>query len=333
MERFPENLSLHFGISVETLLLTGLGLGVLLLFASISLAITNRNPAAARMKALYETRHRSHSERGLLRETVKTPTGVFKAALPGKDSDRRELEEKMLQAGLSNPNALWIFTIVRIGLGLFVPVIVAALILLSKRPDFPMPGLISQLFASISHQNAIQIVGVLTAIGFFLPSAWLNRRTRDRKRKISEAFPNALDLLQISVEAGLGFDAAMTRVGNELAQVSPDIAFEFLSTQHEIQAGRPREQALSEMARRTGVDMIHSFASVVQQSMRFGTSMSEALTTYAAEMREYRETKAQEMANKLPVKMSAVLAGLMLPTLMIVTAAPTLIRYFRGFGS
>ncbi|SDE72757.1 type II secretion system F family protein [Ruegeria marina] len=333
MERIPENLSLHFGISVETLLLTGLGLGVLLLFASVSMAFSNRNPAAVRMKAINASKHHDRSDRGLLRETVKTPTGLFKAVLPGKDSDRRELEEKMLQAGLTNPNALWIFTVVRVVLGLFLPLGVAALILLSKRPEFPMPVFISQVFALMSHQNAVQIVGLLTASGFFLPSAWLNRRTRERQRKISEAFPNALDLLQISVEAGLGFDAAMTRVGNELAHVSPDLAFEFLTTQHEIQAGRPREQALSEMSRRTGVDMIRSFAAVVQQSMRFGTSMSEALTTYAAEMREYRETKAQEMANKLPVKMSAVLAGLMLPTLMIVTAAPTVIRYFRGFGS
>jgi tight adherence protein C len=154
----------------------------------------------------------------------------------------------------------------------------------------------------------------------------------ERKQRIEEGFPNALDLMQISVESGLGFDAAMTRVGNELAEVSPDIAFEFLSVQRQVQAGRAREAALRDMADRTGVETVRAFANVVQQSMQFGTGMSEALITYAEELRETRELRAQEMANKLPVKMSAVLASLMLPALILLTVGPVLIRYIRFFG-
>jgi tight adherence protein C len=97
--------------------------------------------------------------------------------------------------------------------------------------------------------------------------------------------------------------------------------------QYQIQAGRPREAAMRDMADRTGVDVVRSFANVVQQSMQFGTSMSEALTTYAAEMRLFREMKAQEMANKLPVKLSAVMASLMLPALIMLTVGPVVIRY------
>ncbi len=139
---------------------------------------------------------------------------------------------------------------------------------------------------------------------------WLNARVTERKRRIEEGFPNALDLMQISVETGLGFDSAMTRVGNELANVSPEIAFEFLNVQLQVQAGRARDAAMHDMANRTGVETVRSFANVVQQSMQFGTSMSSALTTYANELRDYREMKAQEMANKLPVKMSAYLRRL-----------------------
>lgn len=332
MEHVLETLSLHYGVSTETVLMTGLGLGVLLLFASISSALSQRNPAASRIADLRAHRSASRRDRGLLRETVQTPKGLFKAALPGKESERLKIEEKLLQAGLTGRNALRYYTLARVWLGLFVPMTVAALIVGSKLPGTPLPGAVADIFGPMNQANAIQLIGLLSGTGYFLPSVWLSHRQKERQRKISEAFPNALDLLQVSVEAGLGFDAAMTRVGNELAHVSPDLAFEFLSTQHQIQAGRPREQALNEMARRTGVDMIRSFFSVVQQSMRFGTSMSDALTTYVAEMRECRETKAQEMANKLPVKMSAVLAGLMLPTLMIVTAGPSMICYFRGFG-
>lgn len=333
MERFLETLSLSYGISTEMLLMTGIGIGVLLIFVSVTTALTQRDPAAARIANLRAQKIYSRQDRGLLRETVRTPTGLFKAALPGNAAERRKIEEKLLQAGLTGRNALRNYTLARVWLGLFVPMGAAALIFGSKVPGTPIPPVIVDYLEPMSQSNAVQVVGVLAGIGYFLPPAWLARRHKERQRRISDAFPNALDLLQVSVEAGLGFDAAMTRVGNELAHVSPDLAFELLSAQHEIQAGRPRDQALSEMARRTGVDMIQSFTSVVQQSMRFGTSMSEALTTYAAEMREFRETKAQEMANKLPVKMSAVLASLMLPTLMIVTAGPSVLRYFRGFGS
>ena len=178
----------------------------------------------------------------------------------------------------------------------------------------------------------LQALSILVTAGYFFPLIWLRGRVSDRRQRIEEAFPNALDLMQISVEAGLGFDAAMTRVGNELATVSPDIAFEFLSTQLQVQAGRSRDEAMQDMASRSGVDMVQSFAGVVQQSMQFGTSMSEALTTYAKEMRIFRETRAQEMANKLPVKMSAVLASLMLPALVLLAIGPVIIRYVRFFA-
>ncbi|WP_050931966.1 type II secretion system F family protein [Aestuariivita boseongensis] len=333
MERLFDTLSIRFGVSGEMLLLLSFGLGVLLLFLSASSALSQRNPAAARLAHLRSQKMNARQDRGLLRETVQTPGGLFTAALPSKETERRKLEEKLLQAGLTHPSALRIYILVRVWLGLLLPLLVALGIFASRAPGMPVPPVIAEFLAPVSQADAVQIVGLLTAIGYFMPAAWLNRRQKERQRRIREAFPNALDLLQISLQSGLGFDAAMTRVGNELAVASPDLAFEFLNTQHEIQAGRAREKALSDMARRTGVETIQSFASVVQQSMRFGTSMSDALTTYAAEMRDAREMKAQEMANKLPVKMSAVLAALMLPTLMIVTAAPSLIRYFQGFGS
>ena len=177
-----------------------------------------------------------------------------------------------------------------------------------------------------------QIISVLVAVGYYVPTVWLRGRIAERSKVIEEAFPNSLDLMQVSLEAGLGFDAAMTRVGNELASVSPAMATEFLTVQRQIQAGRPRDKALRDMADRTGVDTIRSFASVVHQSAQFGTPMNEALMTYAKEMRLFREMKAQEMANKLPVKLSGVLASLMLPAIIMLTLGPTVIRWMRNFG-
>ena len=177
----------------------------------------------------------------------------------------------------------------------------------------------------------LQILTVLIGVGYFGPSYWLNNRVAEHMRRIEEGFPNALDLMRISVEAGQGFDAAMTRVGNELSYVSPEIAQEFLAVQHQIQAGRDRHIALQDLADRTGVETVRSFANVVKQSLQLGTSMSQALATYAVELRSYRELRAQEMANKLPVKMSAVLGSLMLPALILITIGPVVIRYVRVF--
>jgi tight adherence protein C len=121
----------------------------------------------------------------------------------------------------------------------------------------------------------------------------------------------------------------MTRVANELARVTPAISEEFLMLQMEIQAGKDRDRAFLDMAERTGVDEVSSFSNVILQATQFGTSVSDALATYAADMRLDRELRAQEKANKLPVKMSGVMAALMMPTLLMLILSPVLIRWIR----
>ena len=148
---------------------------------------------------------------------------------------------------------------------------------------------------------------------------------------MENAFPNMLDLLQIGIEAGMGFDQALLKVAVEMQTVSPEMSEEILIALSEIQAGRDREVALMRMARRTGIDEMSSFVSVVLQSSRFGVPLSAALTTYSEEMRELRELRAQEKANKLPVQMSAVMASLMLPSIAGLILAPIIIRYVETF--
>lgn len=331
LDQITQFLSQSFA-SNGILIVIGVALGALLIFAAVASAIADRNPAAGRMSRDF-ARAEARQNRGLLHSADSDPTGLLKKFAPSSELKRSELRMRLAQAGYAGPRAVWYFTLARLLIGGLLPGIFLTLLVASRTPGLSVPAFISSHIVELSSLQVLIALGALAGLGFFLPLSWLNDKVKERRLRISEGFPSALDLMQVSVEAGLGFDAAMTRVGNELAPVSPDIAFEFLSVQRQVQAGRAREAAMRDMADRTGVETVRSFANVVQQSMQFGTSMAEALETYAHEMREMRETKAQEMANKLPVKMSAVLATFMLPALIMLTVGPVVIRYIRYFAS
>lgn len=200
------------------------------------------------------------------------------------------------------------------------------------RAFFNVPPHIDEFLNGLSNLRILQTLMMSTAIGFYAPTIWLNHKIARRRQEIEEGFPNAMDLLQISSEAGLGFDAAMTKVGQQITQVSPVISDEFLQVQTEVLAGRDRADALNQMAERMNLPEVSAFVNVNLQSMQYGSSISESLKSYTEEMRENRETNAQEKANKLPVKMSGVMASLMLPALFMITLGPTVIRYIRVFG-
>lgn len=316
----------------ETILLAGIGAGVVLVTTGMMSLTSRRNVAAERMAAATRSRRQARQDRGLLQSAELDPRGMMKTFIPADAAKRSALQKRLAQAGYPHPGMLGRFLLARVILAALFPAILLVLLVVHRLPGIALPSSLAGLVGGMSHIQTMLALTWLIVTGYFLPNMWLNKRIAARQQRIEESFPNALDLLRISVEAGLGFDAAMTRVGNELAAVSPDVAFEFLSVQRQVQAGLDRGRALSDMADRTGVDMVAAFASVVQQSIQFGTNMSDALTTHADELRGIREVKAQEMANKLPVKMSAVLASLMLPALILLTVGPVLIRYIRYFG-
>ncbi|MEM9031345.1 MAG: type II secretion system F family protein [Pseudomonadota bacterium] len=316
--------------SPEMFAVTGVGIGVLILYFGVTSIIREENPAAARIAAM-NRRRRDREERGLLRPAELDANGVMKHLLPADDKERTALQRKLYQAGFSDPSALRNFMLFRLVFGLLLPAILLGFMFAARVPQFPLPPIMTGTLGGLSNRQVFISILILVWLGYYAPNLWLKNRITERSRNVEQAFPNALDLLQVSLEAGLGFDAAMTRVGNELTGVAPQLAGEFLTVQRQVQAGRPRDQALKDMAERTGVETVRSFTNVVTQSMQFGTPMTEALMTYSKEMRDYREMKAQEMANKLPVKLSAVLASMMLPALILLTIGPTVIRYIRHF--
>ena len=311
--------------SPENLLFYCMTFAVILLLMGVVGLYLGRDRTAERIRSVSASMSPNKSAPALSKTDAVDPKGWKKGLIPEDPSERAQIRFQLGKLGFERPDVVEVFFMIRLFLALITPVMVFGGIALSRLDLLPQGP--AGLIDATHPLRLMQIAAVGTAIGFYGPGFWLYSKIKKRQSSIRAAFPNALDLVQISVEAGLGFDAAITRVGHEISRASPEIAYEFLLLQLEIQAGRDREAALFDMADRMGIEEAKSFALVIVQSMQFGTSLTLALKTYAAEMREMREMNAQEMANKLPVKMSGVMSMLMLPALFLITLTPIIIRY------
>lgn len=317
------------GLLRDNLMLVLLGAAMLAAAVGAAGLVFAKNVPAQRMRALAASPDVGVAPPKLTKTRNSVPTGIMKTLIPDDPSEIAQIDFQLNQCGLGGPNAVRNFFLVRLGLALSTPVLVVLSALLASAQLLPQA--LNDMVTTATGLRLLQVAAVGGAMGFYGPGYWLQGRLKARRKKIQEAFPNALDLLQISVEAGLGFDAAMSRVGQEISRISPEISYEFLFVLQEVQAGRDREQSMSEMAERMGIVEATSFVTVVAQSMQFGTSLSVALRNYAIEMRENRELAAQEKANRLPVQMSAVMSLMMLPALFLITLAPIIIRYVSIF--
>ncbi|MGR3512761.1 MAG: type II secretion system F family protein [Paracoccaceae bacterium] len=317
--------------SANLILMIGVGIGMMLFVYGAFDALTPANPAARRYRRSGGSDRRTAFDAGILYNPEVDPKGLMKALMPVDRNERSRLKRDLRNAGFVGPNAILRFFALRVSLAIGLPMLMVLLITV-RRSGLWLPEDLAWLIDVTPRLVMLQVITALAGIGFFAPAWWLSRKVNMRKREIEESFPNALDLIQISVEAGLGFDAAMTRVANEMVHSAPALCQEFRMVQLEIAAGGEREKALMDLAARTGVDEVNSFANVVLQSVRFGTSMSDALQIYANEMRLSRELRAQEQANKLPVKMSAVMSALMLPAMILLIVGPVVIRWMNTFG-
>jgi tight adherence protein C len=181
-------------------------------------------------------------------------------------------------------------------------------------------------------QNTIFWILILGAVGFLLPDLWLTRAISRRCDRIRLALPDALDLLSICMEAGLGLDQALVRVGHEIASGHPELSSEFLLVNLEQRAGKPRLDAWRNMADRTGVENVRSFVHMLIQTERFGTPISKSLATFSEALRIQRRQQAEEMAAKTTIKMIPPLALFIFPTMFIVLLAPAVISILRNFG-
>ena len=233
--------------------------------------------------------------------------------LPASPKDVTVMQRRLIRAGIRNPGALKMLYGAKLILGLVLPIAAGFALVAS-----PLGA----------ERKALAVMGAL-AVGFFGPNEYVRMRARRRQRAIRRGLPNALDLLVVCVESGLGLDQAIMQVAKELENAHPEISQEFTLVNLELRAGKRRLEALRNLADRSAVDELKKLVAVLIQADRFGTGIAQSLRGHSDYMRVQARQTAEEKAAKLGVKLVFPIFFCILPSLFVVTVGPVFVRIFR----
>jgi tight adherence protein C len=228
------------------------------------------------------------------------------------DADYSGMRIKFLRAGLRGANLAAVFWGAKVLLAVGMAVCFLAVRM--------------SILAGLSLLATLAVCFYLVFIGFYLPDIWLRIRTVRRRRKIFNGLPDALDLLVVCVEAGMGLDAAITRVGEEIQLTDRELSSELKLLNLELRAGKARQEALRNLARRVNLEDMDSLVTLLVQTDRFGTSIAQALRVYSDTFRTKRYQAAEELAAKLPVKLLFPLIFFIFPALFVAILGPAAIQ-------
>lgn len=198
---------------------------------------------------------------------------------------------------------------------------------------FGLGGLGYVLAKGVGLSNAVGVVSIAIGLGFLAPNLWLSSAVSKRMGMIKDGLPDTLDMMVISVESGLGLDAAFQRVGEEMKKVHPALAEELSLVTLESQMGIPRSEALANLAVRTGLDEVRSLTAIINQAERFGTSIAKALRNQSDALRVKRRQAAEERAQKTTVKLMAPLILFIFPAILVVLAGPAALKMIEALGN
>lgn len=248
-------------------------------------------------------------------ETASRVIGPFASfSSPTGEGDASPLRLRFLNAGIRYRDAHLIF----FGMKTLVPLGLAAFAFMSFRLAGESDGL-----------NLVLYLAAVALIGCYVPNLALRWMIRRRQREIFENFPDAADLMLVCVEAGLGLDAALVKITDELRIKSAALADELHWTNLEMRAGSTREKSLRNLALRTGVEEISTFSAMLTQADRFGTSIGESLRVFSDDLRHKRQMRAEELAAKVPTKMLFPLVVCVFPSIIMVIMGPAVIQVIR----
>ncbi|MGH9426870.1 MAG: type II secretion system F family protein, partial [Terriglobia bacterium] len=238
-----------------------------------------------------------------------------KAVKPSNEADVTSLRQSLIRAGYRHPRA----PILLLGSKLFCAtgLLMGMALIPAKTLGFPR------------YSTLIMYYVVAGFVGYYLPDYWLRWKTSSRNTRILHALPDALDLLVVCVEAGLGLDQAINRVGDEIKFAHSDLSDEFNLLSLELRTGVTRSDALRNLSKRINLEEFKSLVALLIQTDRFGTSIGQALRVHSDAMKVTRRMKAEELAAKLPVKLLFPLLFFIFPNLFIVVLGPAAIRMIR----
>jgi tight adherence protein C len=242
----------------------------------------------------------------------KVLSGIAKY-VPNKDEPSPEGDIRLIQAGFRRPEAVSAFTAAR-------AITVVAFVFLT-------------FVTGLASNNPVIMLVVAGLLGYLLPDIWLSRKIKARQMTLRLALPDALDLLVICMEAGLGIDQAILYVSQELRTAHPEICDEFDLVNAEMHVGKTRIDALRSLATRTGVDDIQALVSTLIQTDRFGTSVAQSMRVHSDELRTRRRQRAEEMAAKTTIKMIIPLVLFIFPALFVVLLGPAVLKMMQTFGN
>lgn len=274
---------------------------------------------AARLRDLDEPRGSAgvqsieHSTVANLAERIADPISRL---LPPSAANAKKLQKQLMQAGFRSHSAPAVYRATQVLLMLGLPAMIVLIWMALGRP-----------------MNGAMLPALLAfGAGFILPRFVLTRLMASRQLKITWGLADALDLMVITMEAGLGLNAAMLKVCEELKDVHPDISKEFELANLEIRVGRERSEALRNLADRSGVDDLNSLVGMLIQADRFGTSIARAVRVYSDSLRTKRRQRAEQAAQKAAFKLLLPLGALLFPTMMIVILGPALLNISDMLG-
>ncbi len=191
---------------------------------------------------------------------------------------------------------------------------------------------VAHFLSSLSTGRVVFFAVAATFLGMLLPGIWLDRAVAKRHKLLRDGFPDALDLLTVCVESGLGLPQALQRVADELDVSHPELAVELGQVTAQMRAGVDRETALRSLATRTGLDDVRGLVSLLAQTLRFGTGIAEALRVYSEDFRDKRMQRAEEAAAKIGTKLIFPLVVCLFPAFFVVAIGPAVIRMIEAFG-
>jgi tight adherence protein C len=256
-----------------------------------------------------------HDEKSEWKTTLVDVVGPFaRLSTPTGNWESSPLRLKFLNAGIRHADARFVF----FGIKTLLPFLFAGVAFLALRTMSHLQGMTLLMWLMIS-----------ALIGCYLPNLVLYLKTRSRKREIFENFPDAADLMLVCIEAGLGLDASLTRVADEIRIKSVALAEELQLTNLEVRAGGLREKALHNLALRTGIEEISVFATMLTQADRFGTSIGESMRVFSDDLRHKRQMRAEELAAKVPTKMLFPVVIFIFPSIIMVILGPAIIQVIR----